>query len=190
MEENTNITNAAENVAENQTADNQAGNNTPEQAEKTFTQKELDEIVKNRLDRAKKDMPSKDELKAFREWQDSQKTAEQKAADDLAAANSAREAAEKEANSLKIRLICLSKGVIPERADAVIAIAEKQVNDDTPIESAVNSVIEQYPEFCGKQQSQSAPGITTGVKSQIPPVSSAGKNDFLSIIKENQVKRK
>ena len=46
-----------------------------EQAEKTFTQKELDDIVKQRLDRAKKDMPSKDELKAFREWKDSQKTA-------------------------------------------------------------------------------------------------------------------
>lgn len=33
-------------------------------AEKTFTQKELDDIVKQRLDRAKKDMPTKEELKA------------------------------------------------------------------------------------------------------------------------------
>lgn len=95
-------TTAAENTAAQETEQKQ-----PEQsalAEKTFTQKELDDIVKQRLDRAKKDMPSKEELQAFRDWQDSKKTAEQKAADDIAAANSAKEAAEREKQALEIKV--------------------------------------------------------------------------------------
>ena len=59
-------------------ADNAAAVSTNEGAEKTFTQKEVDNIVKERLDRFKKGMPSNEELKAFKEWQDNQKTAEQR----------------------------------------------------------------------------------------------------------------
>ena len=73
MEESTTTTpenNAAENT-QREAEPAKSAESTP--AEKTFTQKELDDIVKQRLDRAKKDMPTKDELKAFREWKDSQK---------------------------------------------------------------------------------------------------------------------
>ena len=86
MAEETNTTVTETEQAENSGGDPKGGTgnavnavSTPEpaQAEKTFTQKELDDIVKQRLDRAKKDMPSKEELKAFKAWQDSQKTAPQ-----------------------------------------------------------------------------------------------------------------
>ena len=75
------------------------GVSTNEGAEKTFTQKELDDIVKQRLDRAKKDMPSKDELKAFKEWQDSQKTAEQLSQEKITAAENGRTEAVKRAEA-------------------------------------------------------------------------------------------
>lgn len=175
-------------------ADNAAAVSTPDsaQAEKTFTQKELDDIVKQRLDRAKKDMPSKEELKAFKEWKDSQKTAEQKALDDLAAANSAKEAAEKDKQALEIKVSCLSKGVAPEYVDDVIALAAKYVDDNTTIDKAVDSVIEKYPVFRskGNGSQQIAKGITTGVKTQVSSDSSGSKASFIDIIKENQVKRK
>lgn len=48
-------TTAAENTATQETEQKQPEQPAP--AEKTFTQKELDDIVKQRLDRAKKDMP-------------------------------------------------------------------------------------------------------------------------------------
>lgn len=48
-----------------------------EETEKTFTQEDVDKIVKERL----KKMPSKEELKAFKDWQETQKTAEQKQAE-------------------------------------------------------------------------------------------------------------
>lgn len=48
-----------------------------EETEKTFTQEDVDKIVKERL----KKMPSKEELKAFKDWQETQKTLEQKQAE-------------------------------------------------------------------------------------------------------------
>lgn len=53
---------------------------TAEQIEvKTFTQEEVNAIVQDRLDKEKRKLPSKDELKAFSEWKESQKTNEEKA---------------------------------------------------------------------------------------------------------------
>ena len=74
----------------NDGANNSARNNGQQQAqvqtqaqtaEKTFTQSDVDRIVAERLSRAKKGMPTEDELNAFNEWKSSQKTEEQKAAE-------------------------------------------------------------------------------------------------------------
>ena len=70
---------------------------TNEGAEKTFTQAELDEIVRQRLERQKKGQPSKEEMDAFHKWQDSQKTAEQLSAEKISAAQTAASEAEKRA---------------------------------------------------------------------------------------------
>ena len=48
------------------------------QPERTFTQAEVDTIVQNRLDRERKNLPSKDELTAFRNWRASQQTEEER----------------------------------------------------------------------------------------------------------------
>lgn len=45
---------------------------------KTFTQEEVNKMIQDRLAREKKGLPSDDELKKFKEWQDSQKTLEEK----------------------------------------------------------------------------------------------------------------
>ena len=192
-ETNTNAT-ETKNMAENSGGDPKGDAekadavSTPEseQAEKTFTQKELDDIVKQRLDRAKKDMPSKDELKAFREWKDSQKTAEQKAAEQLAEVAAARDSAEREKSRLEIKVSCLAKGVPADAADDVIALAERFIDDDTTIEKAVEKVLEKYPSF---RSAVKVPGITTGTKtivSEKSPVSGG----FFDIARENQVKRR
>lgn len=178
-------TTAAENTATRETEQKQPEQPAP--AEKTFTQKELDDIVKQRLDRAKKDMPSKEELKAFREWQDSKKTAEQKAADDIAAANSAKEAAEREKQALEIKVACLSKGVPADSAEDVIALAARLTDDNTSIEKAVDMVLEKYPTFLGKPPKK----VTTGVKTGDSADSSGtAPNSFIEAIRANQVKRK
>ena len=50
---------------------------------KTFTQEELDNIVKERLARVEKKLPSKEELTKFNEWKESQKTEAEKQAEVL-----------------------------------------------------------------------------------------------------------
>ena len=192
-ETNTTVT-ETKNMAENSggdpkgDADKADAVSTPEseQAEKTFTQKELDDIVKQRLERAKKDMPSKDELKAFREWKDSQKTAEQKAAEQLAEVAAARDSAEREKSRLEIKVSCLAKGVDVEAVDDVIALAERFIDDDTTIEKAVEKVLDKYPSF---RSAVKAPGITTGVKTTVSEKSPVS-GGFFDIARDNQVKRR
>lgn len=55
--------------------------NTVEKQEKTFTQAELDKVISDRLARERAKMPAADKLKAFEEWQKSQQTEAEKAAE-------------------------------------------------------------------------------------------------------------
>ena len=56
-------------------------NSTAEKSEKTFTQAELDKVIADRLARERAKMPPQDKLKAFEEWQKSQQTEAEKAAE-------------------------------------------------------------------------------------------------------------
>lgn len=133
----------------------------PEQTAKTFTQAELDAIVKQRLERQAKGQPSKEEMEAFRKWQDSQKTAEQLSAEKISAAENGRADAEKKLAAAEAKCCAYSKGVTAEAVDDVIALAMAKVSDDMPIEKAIDAVISKYPSFCS---AKSAPqGVTTGV---------------------------
>lgn len=133
----------------------------PEQTAKTFTQAELDAIVKQRLERQAKGQPSKEEMEAFRKWQDSQKTAEQLSQEKISAAESGRADAEKKLVAAEAKCCAYSKGVTAEAVDDVIALAMAKVSDDMPIEKAIDAVISKYPSFCS---AKSAPqGVTTGV---------------------------
>lgn len=113
-ETNTNTTVTETNKAENSGGDpkqavspkqDEKAVSTNEGAEKTFTQAELDEIVKQRLERQKKGQPSKEEMDAFHKWQDSQKTAEQLSAEKISAAQTAASEAEKRAKRQKLNAV-------------------------------------------------------------------------------------
>lgn len=134
----------------------------PEQTAKTFTQAELDAIVKQRLERQAKGQPSKEEMEAFRKWQDSQKTAEQLSQEKISAAESGRAEAEKKLAAAEAKCLAFSKGVSKEAVDDVIALAMAKVSDDMPIDKAIETVIAKYPSFCSAK-SEAPKGITTGV---------------------------
>ena len=135
---------------------------TNEGAEKTFTQSELDEIVRQRLERQKKGQPTKEEMDAFHKWQDSQKTAEQLSAEKISAAESRAAEAEKKAAAAEAKAYAYSKGVNAEAVDDVIALAIPKVDDNTTMEKAIEAVIAKYPSFCSAK-SEAPKGITTGV---------------------------
>ena len=99
---------------------------------KTFTQEELDKIVKERVARAKKDQPSKA----------------------LTNAEKARVAAEERALLAETKVTCLSKGVASTSVDDVVILAKSMLNDDLTMEQAIDKVLEKYPSFKGEQQKQ------------------------------------
>lgn len=121
---------------------------------KTFTQEELDAIVKDRVARAKKGQPSKEELKAFNDWKESQKTDEEKRTEALTNAEKAKEEAEERALSAETKVTCLSKGVVPTFVDDVVILAKAMVTEEVTIEQAIDKVLEKYPSFKGEQQQQ------------------------------------
>lgn len=149
---------------------NSAGNEgNPEAGEgkgeepKTFTQEELDKIVKERVARAKKDQPSKEELDAFKQWQESQKTEEEKKNEALNNSEKARVAAEERALLAETKVTCLSKGVIATSVDDVVILAKAMVTDELTMEQAIDKVLEKYPSFKGeKQQEQNQNGFIIG----------------------------
>ena len=133
--------------------DPEAGEGKGEEA-KTFTQEELDKIVKERVARVKKDQPPKEELEAFKQWQESQKTEEEKKNEALTNAEKARVAAEERALLAETKVTCLSKGVASTSVDDVVILAKAMLNDDLTMEQAIDKVLEKYRSFKGEQQKQ------------------------------------
>ena len=126
-------------------------------AAKTFTQDEVNDLIKARVQRERRGLPGKEELEAFHKWQDDQKSAEQKSAEAIKVQSDRADAAEKKAAALEAKLLATSKGVKPDAADDVVALASLKVSDDMPLEKAIDEVLKKYPQFAGG----SAP--TTGV---------------------------
>ena len=160
MADETQNTQATQEQGGAQTAGGDPTTSTPEsaQAAKTFTQDEVNDLIKARLERERKGQPTKDELAAFRAWQDSQKTAEQKTADEINAAKQAQTAAEQRAELLAAQVAAMKKGVSAEAVEDVIALAQGRTSDTVTLDKAIDEVLKKYPQFAGT----SAPR-TTGV---------------------------
>lgn len=124
------------------------------QEEKTFTQADVDRLIQERVAREKKNQLSKDELKAYNEWKESQKTEEEKKNEALTNAENARIAAEEKANNLEAKVTCLSKGVIATSVDDVVILAKAMVTDEITVEQAIEKVLEKYPSFKGEAKLQ------------------------------------
>lgn len=163
-ENNTQVQESAEqNNANQQTLADTTGENKPAEntTEKTFTQSEVNDLVKSRLERERRNMPSKDELAAFKKWQDEQKTTEEKHADAIKAEQQKATEAELRASEYEAKFAAVSKGVKPEAVDDVVALAKAKVSDDVTLEQAIDSIIAKYPAFSANS---SQPSVTTGVK--------------------------
>ena len=91
-------------------------NSTAEKPEKTFTQAELDKVIADRLARERAKMPAADKLKAFEEWQKSQQTEAEKAAE----REKEYQAAAARNTELQRELAVLKAGVKAEDAEYVL----------------------------------------------------------------------
>lgn len=128
-----------------------------QQPEKTYTKAELDAA----LAQERKNAPSADELKAFNDWKESQKTEQEKTAEKIRLAAEAQTAAEQKAALLEAKYTAVSKGVKPEAVEDVIALAKNKVSDTVTLEQAIENVIEKYPQFGAASDKPATTGVTT-----------------------------
>lgn len=128
------------------------GTETNPTEEKTFTQEEVNRMIKDRVAREKKGQLSKEELKAYQDWKESQKTEAQKQSEALSNAEAKAKAEEERANTLEAKVTCLSKGVIADSVDDVVILAKALVSEEVTMEQAIDKVIEKYPSFKGEQE--------------------------------------
>ena len=114
-------------------------------AEKTFTQADVDAIVSKRLAKAMKNVPSEEELTAYRSWKESQQTEQQKIdklKTDYNESVTNLEKANAEIERLKRSAYVQGKGFTGDEAEFIAFKAAKMVDDKTTFEKAVDSIAE------------------------------------------------
>lgn len=166
--ENQNATNTVESTNAEGTGnvDTQTTNQNEEKAtEKTFTQEQLNKIVKERLEKEQKKMPSKEELKAFKQWQESQKTEAEKQAEKEAEYQKTLN----ELNVLKQTNAVLSAGVNKDDADYVLFKVSKMEGE---FDENLAKFLKDNPKYL-KQELETTEPKATGA----PVKSISSKND-------------
>ena len=129
------------------------------QEQKTFTQEELNTIVETRLAKAKKDMPSKEELKKYNEWKEAQKTEQEKMAEKETEYQKVLAEKEQIINENKI----LKSGVNAEDTDYVLFKVTKMEGD---FEENLSKFLKDNPRFLNKTVPSKATGVETRATSQ------------------------
>ena len=154
--------------ADTQTAEQ----NVEVKAEKLFTQEELDDIVKTRLAKERKKLPSKEELQAYNTWKDSQKTAEEKQAE----LKAEYEKKDDLISNLQKQNAILKLGINDEdEIDYIIFKVSKMEGD---FDENLNEFIQKNPKFINKGEVEHK---ATGIPVQT--ISSTENDGVLAILK-------
>jgi len=111
-----------------------------EESVKTFTQEEVNELLGKEKSRLKKGMPSKEELDAFNEWKESQKTEQEKQQENLTKITNL----ENDKTTLYQENLILKKGVKPEDVDYIQFKVSKMEGD---FEENLESYLEENSKF-------------------------------------------
>lgn len=147
---------------------------TGSQSGKTFTQEEVNRLMKAEKESAKKALlkelgvedakSAKEGLAKYKEILEKDKTETQKAQDTANAAEKAKQEAEKRAILAEAKVEVLSAGCKPEYLEDVITLALKKVSDDKDLSTVVKEMKEdsKYVAFFGESGSGSGDKGTGG----------------------------
>lgn len=150
------------------------GKGTGNQSGKTFTQEDVNALLKKEKESAKKALlkelgvedakSAKDGLAKYKEILDRDKSAAEKAGETLAAEQKAKAEAEKRAMLAEAKVEVLSAGCKPEYLDDVITLALRKVSDDKDLSTVVKEMKEEpkYSAFFGGSDSDSGDKGTGG----------------------------
>lgn len=141
--------------------------NTPENGgqEKTFTQAELNSIIEDRLAKARKNIPSKEELQQYNEWKENQKTEQEKINEKINQLQTSNGTLINENSQLKAQLEVLNNNVKKEFVRFVTSEVLSMVNETTDLKTAIKSYKKDNPQYFGDtviKKTQTSPSLNTG----------------------------
>lgn len=128
--------------------------NNSEEVVKTFTQEEVNGIVKERLAKAQKGIPSKEELAKYNEWKESQKSQQDKY-DDLVKNSNEKDHT---ISTLEKEIAVLKAGVTDQ--DEIEFICYKVGKMDGDFKENLSQYLANNPKYTKKQETK-ATGIET-----------------------------
>lgn len=141
-----------------------------EEVVKTFTQDEVNNIVKERLAKAQKGLPSKEELTKYNEWKESQKTQEDKY-NDLLKSNGEKDTT---ISTLKMENEVLKAGITD--TDEIEFIVYKVGKMEGEFSENLKEYLTDNPKFAKKQETKA-----TGV--EIKPTNVVQETGVSAILK-------
>lgn len=124
---------------------------------------EAQKLADGMLAKKLKGMPSKEELAAYRKWQDERKTDEQRQAEAATAAQQALQDAEARAAAAEAKALCFGKGVQKDFVEDAMTLAARMVSDEVDMDKALDRVLAKYPAFKGGTATP-PPAVTTGAR--------------------------
>ena len=159
-----------QNVEAETTTTEEVENNSENVVEKTFTQEEVNAIVKERLAKAQKGIPSKDELTKYNEWKESQKSQQDKY-DELVKQDNEKSTT---ISNLQKENLVLKSGITD--SDEVEFIVYKVGKMEGDFEENLKEYLADNPKFNKKQETKA-----TGVESKTNTI--AKDDGVLAILK-------
>ena len=132
---------------------------------KTFTQEEVNSIVEERLAKAKKNMPTKEELQQYNEWKETQKTEQEKINDKINQLQTNNVTLTNENSQLKAQLEVLNSNAKKEFVRFVTSEVLAMVNDTTDLKTAIKSYKKDNPQYFGDtviKKTQTSPSLNAG----------------------------
>ena len=133
--------------------------------QKTFTQEELNTIIETRLAKARKDMPSKEELQAYNEWKQSQKTEQEKNNEQINQLETDNGALTNENAKLKAQIQVMNSNVKKEFVRFVTSEVLAMTNDEVDLVTALKSYKKDNPQYFGDtiiKKTQTSPSLNAG----------------------------
>lgn len=136
---------------------------------KTFTQEEVNSIVEERLAKAKKNMPTKEELQQYNDWKETQKTEQEKINDKINQLQTNNGTLTNENSQLKAQLKAqlevLNSNAKKEFVRFVTSEVLAMVNETTDLKTAINSYKKDNPQYFGDtviKKTQTSPSLNAG----------------------------
>lgn len=164
-----------ENTEEVNTTENTETQTAEEKVEKTFTQSEFTKALKDEVTRKTKGMPSKEELKQFNEWKESQKTEAEKQTELTQKITDTTN----ENISLKQENQVLKSGVNADDVDYVLFKVSKMEGE---FEDNLKDFLKSNPKYLHKEEVTNASNEDTGVA--VTKNNEKAENGVTAILKE------